>query len=146
MKRREWNENDKDNLKATVWLVVVALGILAAMYFGTLLMFRPSMARDLDGRYANNPLHAWFDSLRSGRGPCCSDADGTALSDVDWESRDGHYRVRVPVAPGSKVVEWVDVPDDAVLTEPNRSGVTMVWPTYWGVGTGIRCFIVGAQG
>src|SRR5882757_4217370 len=73
-------------------------------------------ARD-DGRYANsNPeLKAWFDSLKSGKGPCCSDADGTALSDVDWESSSGHYRVRLEG-------QWIDVPDDAVITTPNRIG------------------------
>ena len=32
-------------------------------------------------------LKAWFDGLKSGKGPCCSDADGTAVSDVDWEIR-----------------------------------------------------------
>ena len=32
-------------------------------------------ARD-DGRYANEPLHAWFDQLASGKGLCCSFADG----------------------------------------------------------------------
>ena len=42
-------------------------------------------ARDPDGRYANSPLKQWFDGLRSGKGPCCSDADGSAVSDVDWE-------------------------------------------------------------
>jgi hypothetical protein len=41
-------------------------------------------ARDR-GQYANsNPeLKAWFEGLKSGKGPCCSDADGTAVSDVD---------------------------------------------------------------
>lgn len=54
-------------------------------------------ARDR-GLFANtNPdVKAWFDSLRSGKGPCCSDGDGSALSDSDWDSKDGHYRVRVP--------------------------------------------------
>jgi hypothetical protein len=41
------------------------------------------------------PLKGWFESLHSRKGPCCSDADGTALSDVDWEAKDGHYRVRI---------------------------------------------------
>ena len=100
--------------------------------------------RDIDGRYAQSPLKPWFDSLKSGRGSCCSDADGTALSDVDWDSHNGHYRVRIEN-------QWVDVPDDAVIKEPNRSGVTMVWPVFYrSLGAvariEIRCFIVGAQG
>ena len=95
-------------------------------------------ARDLAGRYANSPLKQWFDSLRSGKGPCCSDADGSAVSDVDWETKAGHYRVRLEG-------EWLDVPDDAVITEPNRVGRTMVWPLRgWG-GVSIRCFMPGSM-
>jgi hypothetical protein len=96
-------------------------------------------ARD-DGRYANsNPeLKAWFDSLKSGKGPCCSDADGTALSDVDWESSSGHYRVRLEG-------QWIDVPDDAVITTPNRIGRTMVWPMYRDGKITPRCFMPGSM-
>lgn len=91
-----------------------------------------------DGRYANSPLKPWFDSLRSGRGLCCSNADGIAVSDPDWDSKDGHYRVRLDG-------EWIDVPDDAVITEPNRAGRTMVWPNKSPVGTSIRCFLPGTM-
>jgi hypothetical protein len=94
-------------------------------------------ARD-DGRYAGSPLKPWFDSLKSGKGPCCSDADGSAVSDVDWESKDGHYRVRLDG-------QWVDVPEDAVITEPNRVGRTMVWPLRGYLGVSIRCFMPGSM-
>jgi hypothetical protein len=99
----------------------------------------PGHARD-NGRFAgaNPELKTWFDSLRSGQGPCCSDADGTALSDVDWESRGGHYRVRLEG-------EWVDVPDDAVITVPNRVGRTMVWPMYRDGKMTPRCFMPGSM-
>src|SRR5690349_13354260 len=53
---------------------------------------RITFARDLDGRYAQSTLKPWFDQLKSGKGLCCSDADGTALTDTDWESKGGHYR------------------------------------------------------
>ena len=33
----------------------------------------------------------------------------------------GRYRVRIEG-------EWHEVPEDAVITEPNRVGQTMVWP------------------
>jgi len=95
-------------------------------------------ARDPDGRYADSPLKQWFDGLRSAKGPCCSDADGSAVSDVDWESRDGHYRVRLDG-------NWVDVPEDAVITEPNRAGRTMVWPIRSYMGVTIRCFMPGSM-
>ncbi len=99
-----------------------------------------SHARDPDGRYAaqNPELHKWFESLRSGKGPCCSDADGTAVADVDWETSNGHYRVRLDG-------EWIEVPDEAVITEPNRIGRTMVWPIRGYLGVSIRCFMPGSM-
>ena len=44
-------------------------------------------ARDPDGRYANSPLKQWFDQLASGKGLCCSFADGFSVQDVDWTRR-----------------------------------------------------------
>jgi hypothetical protein len=76
--------------------------------------------------------------LKSGKGPCCSDADGTAVSDVDWQSGNGHYRVRLDG-------EWIDVPDEAVISEPDRIGRTMVWPIRGYLGPTIRCFMPGSM-
>jgi hypothetical protein len=99
-----------------------------------LLLCTPALAHD-----AGRPeLNSWFDHLTSGRGLCCSFADGTALADVDWESANGHYRVRLDG-------QWIDVPDDAVITEPNRAGRTMVWPMKSPLGTSIRCFMPGSM-
>ena len=114
-------------------LRTAALGAVA------LLCVSAALARD-DGRWANsNPeLKKWFDKLASKRGPCCSDADGFALSDVDWESKDGHYRVRLRG-------EWYDVADEAVITEPNRVGRTMIWPIKRPGMIQIRCFLPGAM-
>ena len=104
-----------------------------------LLLCCPALARDLDGRYANSPLKPWFDHLASGKGLCCSMADGETVADPDWESKDGHYRVQLQEG-------WIDVPDDAVITEPNRAGRTMVWPIRDGVGgVYIRCFMPGSM-
>jgi hypothetical protein len=84
-------------------------------------------------------LKPWFDSLRSKSGSaCCSNADGVVLADVDWDTKDGHYRVRL----GG---EWVDVPGDAVIMEPNRAGRTMVWPYYVHGHPAIRCFLPGTM-
>jgi hypothetical protein len=106
----------------------------------------PAAARDLDGRYAQSPLKPWFDGLKSGKGLCCSVADGETVADADWESRDGHYRVRIPnkALPGDPL-QWFDVPDEAVITEPNRAGRTMVWPLHGYEGTTIRCFMPGSM-
>ena len=58
--------------------------------------------------------------------------------DVDWETQDGHYRVRIDG-------DWVNVPDEAVITEPNRIGRAMVWPIRGYLGLSIRCFMPGSM-
>ena len=37
------------------------------------------------------------------------------------------------------------VPDEAVITEPNRAGRTMVWPVKTAFGISIRCFMPGSM-
>ena len=126
------------------------IGFIAAI--GLWLMPLPVMGRD-DGRFANSPLKPWFDQLKSRNGPCCSDADGYVVEDVDWEAKNGRYRVRVPKSPDSKIMVWVDVPDNSVITEPNKVRRTMVWPVYFEGFTGdergpqilIRCFMLGSM-
>lgn len=125
---------------------VVTLALMLAVAWCVVSLVNGAHARDLDGRYAQSPLKQWFDGLRSGKGPCCSDADGSAVSDADWESRNGHYRVRIQnKSVLGDPMEWFDVPDDAVITEPNRAGRTMVWPVYGYEGTKIRCFMPGSM-
>src|SRR6186713_1251336 len=123
-------------IRACGEMMMLRTGCLVAV---SLLCVGVALARD-DGRWANsNPeLKKWFDKLASKRGPCCSDADGFALSDVDWESGNGHYRVRIDG-------EWHDVPDEAVITEPNRVGRTMVWLIRGYQGLSIRCFMPGSM-
>lgn len=126
------------------WLVLISMG-LALLLLALTAHF--AHARDA-GRYATSPLNPWFDSLRSGKGPCCSDADGYAISDADWEIAGRHYRVRIPRSNDpleANVLIWVDVPEEAVITEPNRAGRTMVWPIWGFQGPTIRCFMPGSM-
>lgn len=95
-----------------------------------------------DKRYpVANKMHDWFMQLKSPHGvSCCADADGNIVMDADWETKDGHYRVRL----GDK---WQDVPDDAVIAEPNLYGPTMVWLGYSFGGNEpppVRCFLPGS--
>jgi hypothetical protein len=114
----------------------IVFGLILSVVVGCLV--GSVRARDLDGRYANSPLKPWFDHLASGKGLCCSVADGESVADPDWESKDGHYRVRLEN-------NWIDVPDDAVITEPNRAGRTMVWPMRFDNQISIRCFMPGSM-
>jgi hypothetical protein len=68
------------------WPYMIAAGGTALLVIGMLLWAHYASARDLDGRYAQSPLKQWFDSLKSGKGPCCSDADGNVVKDADWET------------------------------------------------------------
>jgi len=100
------------------------------------LCISPARGHDHDKPWLND----WFMSLQSRGGePCCDGSDATRLDDVDWESKDGHYRVRI----GG---EWVDVPDSAVIDAPNRDGPAMVWPYYFNRKPHVRCFIPGTMG
>ena len=51
-----------------------------------LLLCTPAHAHDP----SHPELNEWFNRLASGKGLCCSFADGFVVSDVDWESKDGH--------------------------------------------------------
>jgi len=95
----------------------------------------------------NRPdLNRWFEALQSGKGPCCTHADGYSIADADWESNQGRYRVRIPRWPNSTAdMVWIDVPDDAVVKGPNKAGRTWVWPIYSGTTIGIRCFLPGTM-
>ena len=117
---------------------LMSLTAMAVALCMTVFGARGASARDLDGRYANSPLKQWFDQLASGKGLCCSFADGFSVQDVDWDTQDGRYRVRLQG-------EWVVVPDAAVVSEPNRFGPAVVWPYLDAMGaTQIRCFMPGA--
>lgn len=94
--------------------------------------------RDLDGRYANSPDHEWVKSLHSPRGAwCCDLADGHTVLDADWQSKDGHYQVRLEGG-------WVDVPEDAVIGEPNKIGQTIVWMYRVNGEPVVTCFLPGS--
>jgi hypothetical protein len=76
--------------------------IIAAWAIAALLWLAwavPAGAHD----HARPGLDGWYSNLKSGKGPCCDGpgVDALHLSDVDWESRDGGYRVRIDG-------EWVD--------------------------------------
>ena len=45
--------------------------------------------------YRHPELNGWYESLHSGKGPCCDSTDATRVDDADWETKDGHYRVRI---------------------------------------------------
>lgn len=120
---------------AAIALLIAALGALARVA-GFAILFAvndPVAAHD----HSRPELAPWFNSLKSNAGAlCCSNNDGTVLEDADWRSKNGGYEVYLEG-------EWRRVPEGAVVTEPNKSGRTMVWPLKGYMGLTIRCFMPG---
>jgi len=87
-----------------IWLTIridsnTALAILVAGC--VVIMASVAFAHDHD----RPGLNDWYTGLRSGHGPCCDGPgkDATHLESDDWETKDGHYRVRINK-------KWLDVP------------------------------------
>src|SRR5690349_15460831 len=74
----------------------------------------------------NRPdLNSWYPTLHSGKGPCCDGPgkDAQHLSVDDWKRIDGHYEVFLEG-------EWIVVPEEAIVNQPNLDGQAIVWPMY----------------
>lgn len=118
---------------APLWHAALVAG--AALIAGSI---QGSLYAHDNGQFAASNLKPWFDKLASGKGLCCSFADGFKIDDVDWDTQGGSYRVRIKG-------QWIVVPDNAVVTEPNKYGPAVVWPYQDAAGvTQIRCFIPGS--
>jgi hypothetical protein len=79
------------------------------------------LIRDPTGKWAGDPLQPWFESLRNKAGLyCCARADGHPLDDGEWDIKDNSCRVFVRG-------QWILVPDDAVISSPNKFGKAIVW-------------------
>ena len=104
------------------------------------------LVRDPTGKWANDPLHPWFESLRNNAGLyCCAKADGHPLDDGQWDMKGNSYRVFLHG-------EWIVVPADTVISGPNKLGKAVVWfqkpgELAWGgdTTTPILCFIPGSE-
>lgn len=132
----------------------ITLLIWAAALLAFALSVHPIRAHD----HKRPHLDGWYQGLRSPAGaPCCDGphVDAMHLKDVDWtaQGKPGfQYRARIPktgadmdkARRGERFEsEWVDVPDSAVLDQPNLDGMTLVWPTYGYGGKTVRCFMPG---
>ena len=140
---------------SNILLVTIIIGGFTLLSGAVVWQIPPARGHD-----NNRPdLDKWFMSLHSKHGVlCCDGSEAMHLSNVEWTAPDSsshRYRVKIPVnvdayerARHSEEVEsmWVDVPDDAVIDDPNKEGTALVWPTYGYFGATVRCFIPGAEG
>jgi hypothetical protein len=122
-----------------------AMGLSAVAFLGISTAYPHDLMRP--------ELNAWFKSLENKAGErCCDTGDGQHV-EAEWDMAKGGYKVLLkhphrPTEPG----QWFDVPDSAVIDQPNLSGIAMVWwsPSYDsrdGTMTPMwRCFIPGPAG
>jgi len=145
---------DSDSCKARWWRIGSSTRIKSASGLSLALVLVALAAPLVRAHDHNRPdLNDWFTSLHSGKGPCCDGSDAMSLEDPDWEAQNkagSHYRVRVPrygylKDDQQQELVWVDVPEEAVISEPNRAGRTLVWPIYGYMGVTIRCFMPGSM-
>lgn len=127
---------------AVMMLTLLLLGLAYATW-------RPEMAQEFTPEE-----RTWFNRQQVPAGPnkgtlCCNTADGTfAQEDI----RNGHYWTRYHYRYYSGVgvaqegdTDWVEVPDNTVIHEPNRHGSPAVWYHFVGGPTPvIRCYSPGA--
>jgi hypothetical protein len=99
----------------------------------------PVLARD-NGHYTSvSPeIRQWFRAQKSPKtgSLCCNEADGTYAEE---DIRDGVYWTRFELTKG----EWIPVPADVVIKDPNRNGAPVAW---WYIQDGklqIRCYAPG---
>ena len=131
----------EDNDTPTLAQALLACFLACTAILG-LIALTTCIARAHDA--ARPDLTPWFESLASGKGPCCDGTDSKHLTDVEWRVKSGHYQVYLnQYEDGSGQNLWVDVPDEAVVRGPNRDGQTLVWPV-WGTTPWVRCFLPGA--
>lgn len=85
-------------------------------------------------------IQRWVQGLTNQDGMgCCATADGYLPDDVEWDTKEGHYRVFIRGI-------WVVVPDRTVIHEPNKLGFAMVWYYMLDGNVIIRCFLRGNEG
>src|ERR1700730_7397128 len=99
----------------------------------------PALARD-NGQYnsVSPEVRQWFRAQKSPKtgALCCNEADGAYAEE---DIRNGVYWTRFELTKG----EWIPVPPDVVIKDPNRNGAPVAW---WYCQDGkvqIRCYAPG---
>lgn len=140
-------------LSRTWHVIAILAAILPWLVIGiAVFLMRPAYPRELyEGQYAQlDPgIRRWFRNQTSPKtgGNCCSEADGTYAEE---DIRGGHYWTRFIArsanADDGEIVEratdWIEVPDDVVIHNPNRNGQPVAW-WYWENGFKVRCYAPG---
>lgn len=147
-------ESPKDIIDWLSLALAFIIGYLIVTWISVALNASMAHARD-NGQYSqvSPEIRQWWKNQRIPGGQfagqsCCSEADGTF---AEAETRGDKWFARFSVKSGGQEypIDWMQVPDEAVMTVPNRYGAPIVWygaqynngkiANVW-----IRCFMPGA--
>lgn len=110
--------------------ILVLCGLVACAGAMLAVLFIASSARGRElypGQYAqvDPKVQQWFkdQTIPGTNQRCCDISDGEYAEE---DIRDGHYWTRSPKSQG----KWLQVPDAAVIHDPNRNGEPVVWYSY----------------
>jgi hypothetical protein len=114
-----------------------AIGLLAgAIAYLFVLPTRSVLGHDGLFHSGNPELGHWIKSLKNKEGDgCCDTADGYP-AEARWDAKGGRYNVFIKG-------QWIEVPDSALLTGPNKLGYAMEWHYYVNGKPVVRCFLPG---
>jgi hypothetical protein len=127
---------DAEASAGILWIVAAFIGVFLLISLVSLSM---ASARDLDGRYANSPFHAWFESQYNSVGQwCCNEADGHAYYEDYKVNEDGSVTVTDSGKP-------VTIEAYKVLKGPNPTGHAVWWYVDGAYGRTTYCFIPGSM-
>ena len=129
-----------------IWLIIAG-GVLAICLLGGFIT--PADAMEKEGQYdsVDSVTRKWFREQKSPKtgGLCCNEADG---EQVEEDIRDGKYWIRSSKTVENakiwrKQTEWMLVPDDVVIKEPNKFGRPVAWYAFLQGNLQVRCFAPG---
>ena len=132
-----------ENRLASLLLMAVGICIVFTVILAIWILIWLASASYAHAHDMDHPERTpWMAALQNASGVlCCDFSDANATKDVTWDI----FRDPAGVAHFKVFMEggWVVVPDSAVVNQPNKYGIPMIW-TYHSDGVlQIRCFLPG---
>jgi hypothetical protein len=136
------------------YLLGVAAAIGAVVIFVGLIIFFILVTYSVVFAHVHDrpDLDQWFQGLKSSGGmPCCANSDAAVLKDPDWKSDSGDCQI-TPIGMNNDKSSgycvyfkdaWWLVPERALVLQPNKFGLALLWQTEDPGGLFIRCFMPG---
>lgn len=111
--------------------LILFICCLVVLLFALSAFFGRAQAHD----HEHPAMNEWLKSLHAKNKTWCCDGNDTDAIE-DWETKGDHFRVKFRG-------QWFDVPDEAIVDAPNKSGGALLWMNKGYSGFSVRCFMPG---